>query len=86
MLKIIHSIEDVAIVEDDDEQYTSFTKKDYIQSVFLGIQVGFLSIPLEIIRAIVIPVFEGIYHVIYMILSSLYYGFTGRLILTKDIE
>lgn len=83
MLKFISSIEEVAVLEDEGDILES--KGQYIESVFLGFQVGVLSIPLEIFYAIILPLVEGGYHVVSIMSIALFYGFTGKLRLTKDI-
>jgi len=83
MLKFIRSIEEVAVLEDEGDIFES--KGQYIESVFLGFQVGVLSIPLELFYAIILPLIEGSYHVISIISSAFFYGFSGKLRLTKEI-
>lgn len=83
MVKFISSIEEVAVLEDEGEILER--KGQYIESVFLGFQVGVLSLPLEIFYAIILPIVEGVSHIVSIMSSALFYGFTGKLHLTKDI-
>jgi len=82
MLKFISSIEEVAVLEGEEGNIENQGK--YIESVFLAFQVGVLSIPLEIFYAIILPLIEGVYHVVSIISSALFYGFSGKLRLTKE--
>lgn len=76
MFKLINSIEDVVL---DDSEDPMADKNCYFESVSLGLQVGILSVPLEIVRAIILPLIDGLWHVGWIISSGLFYGFTGKL-------